>query len=382
MKHDIMQNWTTVGGNASVTSVSQDEEQIVDTTDYTDVAAWLDVRAVNNPTSNPYNLFLGLETAPAKEDLLFTQAVPNLPLVASTTPIVVRTLNGASFYAPLSKWLRWKVYTPQPTGLWSATFRIRLAKSRTAFFNPVQLPGCQLWLRSDVTPNTTLTNGSTSATLSSSWSGWADLSGSGNGTSGVVGSKISYNLGGQANLPYFQTGTGENALTGTFGSTFGTSHTLFVVGEGTSAAGGGFFSATIGGTLNTAFSLWYNITNPDLYGRTSSSGGTNNDAAYGGALSGYTAATTLFTTSVNFATGASALYINGGLPAAATTTLTITPGAPNEYALFANNSAATNGNLVNASLYEVILYNRALSADELVLVHRYLGSRYGIALAY
>jgi hypothetical protein len=380
MKHDIMQTWTTVGGNQTVTSVTQDEEQIVDTTDYTDVAAWLDVRAVNN-TGNPYNLFLGLETAPVKEEAFFTQAVPNLPLIPASTPVVLRTLNGADFFAPLSKWLRWRVYTPSPSGSWSATFRIRLAKSRTAFFKPSQLAGCQLWLRSDVTPNTTLANGATTATIPSTWK-LADLSGSGNGTTGVVGTNLSYNLGGQANLPYFATGTGENALTGTFGSTFGTSHTLFVVGEGTAAAGGGFFSATIGGTQNTAFSLWYNITNPDLYGRTSSSGGTNNDAAYGGVLSGYTGATTIFTTSVNFATGASALYINGGLPAAATTTLTITPGSPNDYALFALNNAATNGNLVNASIYEVILYNRALSADELVLVHRYLSSRYGIALAY
>jgi hypothetical protein len=59
--------------------------------------------------------------------------------------------------------------------------------------------------------------------------------------------------------------------------------------------------------------------------------------------------------------------------------LTFTPGTPDTFTLFAQDGAGDNPTL-STSLYEVILYNRTLSAAELTLVHRYLGSRYGIAV--
>ncbi len=50
---------------------------------------------------------------------------------------------------PLAKWLRWRLVC-QSIGTWGATFRVRVSPSRQSFFNPSQLPGCALWLRSDL----------------------------------------------------------------------------------------------------------------------------------------------------------------------------------------------------------------------------------------
>jgi hypothetical protein len=377
MKTEILQNWVTVAGNQTVTYVVQDEEQWGDVADCPDVQAWIDVRAVTN---SAYPVFVGLYTAPSKDNSLFTQAVPNVPVFPSQSPFAVQTLRGAKFFAPLAKWLRWRVSTPSPNSAWSATFRIRLARSRTAFFTPTQIPGCVQWLRSDVTPNQTVMGGAMSATIptgTNSWA-WADMSGAGNGPSFVAGT-LTYNLitGG---IPYIQSASaGNNYIRGGLAGV-GSSHTYFIVANVSTptTATSATFAATVGvlGTgINTAFSLWHNTT-PSFVGRTSTDpAGTNADAL--DATSSFFGNISIITHDANNAAQTSHLWMNG--VQVASQALTFTPGTPDTFTLFAQDGAGDNPTW-STSLYEVILYNRTLSAAELTLVHRYLGSRYGIAV--
>jgi hypothetical protein len=376
---EVLQKWVTIRGSGSgspaVLSITQDEEDWLDVSDYADAVFWIDVREVSStPAATPVILYL--ETAPFKDESLFTSAAPPTYLTASAGPVVTGTAAGAVSaalapaalsVAPLGRWLRWRIATTTAaSGVWDATFRIRVLRSRTRRFSPTLLPGCQLWLRSDLG----IPSNATTAIAT-----WGDQSGNGNTATSTPNSTPYSTTGGANGLPYLN-GGGTDYLTGSlasFGS--GPSHTLFAVVEYPSTIGSvmGAFSATVGGTQDTSFEQWANTT-PNRVGRTSSDpAGTNADAVATSGLFGGTVA--ILSTTANAST--SSLYINGSSVATAAIS-GFTPGSPTAYAVFARSGSGTNP--LNGAGYEFIVYNRVLSAAELTVVHRYLGGRYGISV--
>lgn len=117
----VLQDWITVGGAANA-SVIQGEKDWLDMSPFQDVVAWVDIRNVT-PTNMP---FLKLETAPAKDESLFTfmGSGAGLAMVGGTAPTVLQFLMGSAT-VPIAECLRWKI-----TGgavAWEATFRILVA---------------------------------------------------------------------------------------------------------------------------------------------------------------------------------------------------------------------------------------------------------------
>jgi hypothetical protein len=362
LRSEILQKWVTIrsASQGTASTVVQDEEDWCDTAAFADAIFWVDVREVSSSSGL---VFLNLETAPYKDEALFLPAAPPVALSASSGPLVSATARGSQSVAPLARWLRWRLTTNSST-TWDATFRVRYLGSRASRFTPTQLASCQLWLRSDLgIPSTTTSN----------IQNWNDQSiNQNNATTGGV--NASYNLTGGVNgLPFIESGTNSASFTGTFPGTLGSSHTLFavVVYPSTVSAINGAFAATVGGTADTAFSQFANVT-PNRTGRTSTSG-TNYDAVATSGLQGGKVA--IYTTIANSSASSSALYING--TSVATASLGTTPGSPTAYRALARTGAA---DVLTGAAYEFIVYNRALSTSELIVVHRYLGGRYSVSV--
>lgn len=138
----VLQNWITINGTSS-TPIVQTEQDWLEMSPYQDVVAWIDVREFTG-TQAPT---LALETAPAKDDILFvsmTSTTINM-LVTTTAPQIVQFLMGTTT-VPVAQFLRWKV-TGFPTGtppLWDVTFRIFVAANAPGLQPPS--PDAQLLL--------------------------------------------------------------------------------------------------------------------------------------------------------------------------------------------------------------------------------------------
>lgn len=121
----VLQEWTTVRGQSAAPLI-QAEPDWLDLAPFQDLVAWIDVRG-SSGTTTPV---LYLETAPAKDDVLFvsmngTFAIPNgYTMTAANSPQVAQLLMGVAV-TPLARFLRWKIIGP--ASLWDATFRIVVA---------------------------------------------------------------------------------------------------------------------------------------------------------------------------------------------------------------------------------------------------------------
>ena len=113
----ILQDWTTIRG--SVTQVTQGEDGWLDLTAYQDLVFWVDCREVTGTTPS-----ITFQTAPTKDESLFTAIVTATTLSASANPTIVKaTLAGAT--VPIARYLRWQLNGP--SGTWDATFRVLVA---------------------------------------------------------------------------------------------------------------------------------------------------------------------------------------------------------------------------------------------------------------
>jgi hypothetical protein len=114
----ILQDWTTIRGGGSVTTVTQQETDWLDLSPYQDVVFWVDVKEV---TSNPT---LYLQTSPTLDDSFF-QSMTTVTMAAAAAPTVVALLMlSASTTIPVARYVRWQI---AGTTTWDATFRIALA---------------------------------------------------------------------------------------------------------------------------------------------------------------------------------------------------------------------------------------------------------------
>jgi hypothetical protein len=120
----ILQDWITIRGNTTVTSIGQSESGWLGLAPFQDIVLWLDVRefSVGGATS----LLMHYETAPTKDESLFTDMVTPVTVALSASPIVpTKILLAQNPTVPLGRWVRWRLtLNGTATSAWDATFRI------------------------------------------------------------------------------------------------------------------------------------------------------------------------------------------------------------------------------------------------------------------
>ncbi len=368
MQCQVLQKLTTVRGDMSQSSITQDVEDHVLVLDGADATFITDVHVVT--VNAGAGVMLVFESNASNDGPLWSPITPPIPLAPTAAPLVTKTARGAASLVGLGRSIRYRLYTVgSVTGTWDATFRARVAVSRSAFFTPPQLAGNTLWLRSDLgIPSGTLPGAS--ATFASGKT-WGDQGPHGNNATSV--GAVPYGQATANGIP----GLGLSGSTSYFsgsGANWGPTHTLFVVG--TYSGNTGLccaFAATQANTADTAFSQLTLATSTDPVGRMSITG-TNLDQSSGAAAP---TIPTIYSTAGSQAYGVD-LAVNG---VSYGPTTGLTPGVPDSFLVLAQ--AVSGGNAVSpmqGTVYEVILYNRVLSAAERIIVTRYLGGRYGIAV--
>jgi hypothetical protein len=133
MRTLILQPWATF----EVSDFVQGAEGWLDLSEFSDAIFWIDVAQADN-------LVLTFETSPSWDETYFQPLGPTIELSADTTT-VFRTARSPTT-SPITRWVRWNAAGSSGT----ATFRIRVSPSRQLSFMPTDLPGCALWLRSDL----------------------------------------------------------------------------------------------------------------------------------------------------------------------------------------------------------------------------------------
>jgi hypothetical protein len=119
----LLQDWTTLRQNQSVTSVTQSEADWMSFQPYQDIAFWFDCDSVI--LGGATNIQLIFQTAPAKDEGLFQTLGTAQNLSAGTTNVLAINLSGNPS-VPLARWVRWKL-APNGgalAGEWGATFRV------------------------------------------------------------------------------------------------------------------------------------------------------------------------------------------------------------------------------------------------------------------
>ena len=119
----ILQDWITLRGTQASVNITQSEADWMSFQPYGDIVFWLDVKSVT--LSGLTSIGLVYETAPAKDDSLFTGMATSVTLTAGTSPTITKVLVSQNPTVPLARWVRWKfVPTGTPTGEYGACFRI------------------------------------------------------------------------------------------------------------------------------------------------------------------------------------------------------------------------------------------------------------------
>jgi hypothetical protein len=116
MQPIIMQDWITVRGTGTTTSVVMSQPDWILTAPFQDITFYMEVR---NITGTPV---INYQTAPAKDDYLFQNlgAAAGITMVAGVT-VSPFTLSGATI--PVSHWTRWRL-TATAGAPWDVTFRV------------------------------------------------------------------------------------------------------------------------------------------------------------------------------------------------------------------------------------------------------------------
>jgi hypothetical protein len=360
MHTEILIPWTTVAGVSPVTTIIQDQDAYVDAGGASEMVFYIDVL---NVSTGGGAISLTLESGPTNDAAFFLPVAGPIALAASTSTLIMKTVPGAVSVFPLSRFLRWHVTAAGSSSTWSVTFRVRAARSRTPFFSPTLISGCILWLRSDL-----------GVAASGGWvSTWADQSGIGNNATATATS-VSYTAGTAAAFPIIGTAGGTGYLTGNLTGNASNTHTVFAVATfpATTSNMGAIAATIASGAQDTAYSIWSNTTAGNIVNGRTSGGGMNADAKQTPSTTGVL---TIYGHDANAST--SNLYVNGSAVGTASTA-GFTPGTPTRYALLAR--SVTGAAPLGGPCYEFIAYNYVLSAAQRLLVHRYLGARYGITV--
>jgi hypothetical protein len=118
----VLQDWTTIRGTGTATSITQGEQGWLELTPFQDVFFWIDVREASGMT-----VTIDFQTSPNEDETLFT---PIVTMPAATLTLIVGTLTLVkapmlSALVPVARFLRWNLTgTGTP---WDATFRVVVA---------------------------------------------------------------------------------------------------------------------------------------------------------------------------------------------------------------------------------------------------------------
>lgn len=118
----VLQDWVTIRGGSGVTSITQGENGWVGTAAYEDIIFWLDVREV---TSSTGTITMNYQTAPLKDEALFTNMIAGVTMAVTTPPLTPsKVILSQGPLCPLARWVRWNISQAGATGTWDVTFRI------------------------------------------------------------------------------------------------------------------------------------------------------------------------------------------------------------------------------------------------------------------
>jgi len=123
----LLQDWTTIqAGSATVT---QTEPFWLDTSPYLDLVAFMEVRQVSTSGGN---LFMAYQTAPTKDEILFTAMndIVSTAAVPMSVGVLVAVMLRDTAICPLCHWLRWQLSPVAGITSYEATFRIWISASR------------------------------------------------------------------------------------------------------------------------------------------------------------------------------------------------------------------------------------------------------------
>jgi hypothetical protein len=128
MRGVLLVDWLTLRGTSSTTSVIQSDADYLDLSAYQDFTAWVEIEdfAAGGATAPT----LWLETAPLKDEILFTPAGGTQTSVALAVGLttVTNVLNAPlADQVPLARWLRWRIALTGASSNWSVTFRVHVA---------------------------------------------------------------------------------------------------------------------------------------------------------------------------------------------------------------------------------------------------------------
>ncbi len=131
MNSFVLQDWTTIRCNSTLTSFTQGAAGWLDVGAYQDVVLSLDVRSVTDGGPNAPIVPLTFQTSPLQEDYLFVPMVAAIDLATivgqvRVTPIVLSQVAIGSGEVPIGRWLRWKIdFGAQSVSqAWEVTLRV------------------------------------------------------------------------------------------------------------------------------------------------------------------------------------------------------------------------------------------------------------------
>lgn len=120
----LLQDWVTIRGATTISTVTQSESGWLDLRQYQDAVFWVEVRELS--LSGLTSLSMNLETAPLKDESLYVPMATQV-LAAQTQPFVLKAM-AASASQPLARWVRWRLSASGTASTpWDATFRISMA---------------------------------------------------------------------------------------------------------------------------------------------------------------------------------------------------------------------------------------------------------------
>lgn len=128
----VLQDWVSLKVSpATATPLIQNESDWLALSSFQDIAFWIDVRTVTVSTGT---LTLELQTAPTKDDILFTTITGcSIAALAAASPVnpPLKCLLASNPAVPLSTWVRWSI-RPTVSATWDTTFRILASVNRVA----------------------------------------------------------------------------------------------------------------------------------------------------------------------------------------------------------------------------------------------------------